>query len=489
MVSLKQVTQVTVSSPWSQYDITKGAVGRGSVPNPSYPVFFFDYQTSAIAVGYVVGTTGYSLYNQGDCNYLATPAIYLQVVGLPYVIGGGGECGPQNGCMGNGPDVCGPWWFIYNITNNTVNITCTLIPNNGITDHLLGIGLDLINQYLLMSFIGAGSKCLTFIVIPISCLSMLLSGTYPPKASWVYVAPPSPTPNLYPQPFTVYGGNIYQPGVSSVNTNDNICLWIIPLSCIYSKMANSSLPSSATPITVGSVITVYNGSTGGIGLIAFSFAKVSASGLSFYVAVGGDTSGGCFIYGVVNPSNNTVCFTCKVSGLFTKSVSKGAFNGVFIVPGYNNGTVYITAVDPKNKSVCTTTTSGSFIMASSEGYVAIASEPLNNSTVTFTIYQILLSATYAFQNASITVSGSTVTGSGTLIDENSGSAVGGATVYLVGVKSLGDQYSNDVDIIASGTTNSAGQFSISGTYNSQYKWYGLLYVPGVSSSQGVPVVP
>ena len=477
MVSLKQVTQVTVSSAWSAYDISKGALGRGSVPNPSYPIFFFDYQTSAIAVGYVVGTTGYSLYSQGDCNYLAMPAIYLQVVGLPYVIGGGGECGPQNGCMGNGSDVCGPWWFIYNLSNNTVTITCTLIPSNGITEHFQGIGLDLINQYLLMSFISSNAKCLIIIVIPISCLSTLLSGTYPSKASWAYVASPSPMPNVYTAPFTIYGGYIYQPGVSSANVSNNICLWIIPLSCIYSKMTNTSLPSSATPITMGSVVTVYSGSTGIIELTAFSFAKATTSGVSFYIAVGGDTGNGCFIYGVVNPSNNSVCFTCKIPGLYTNNTSRGTFNGVFIVPGYNNGTVYVTAVDPKNKNVCTTTTSGYFVMASAEGYVVVANQSLTNSTVTFTVYQVLLSATYAFQNASITVSGTTVTGSGTLINENTGNAVGGVTVYLVGVKSLGDQYTDDVDIIASGTTNSAGQFTISGTYNSQYKWYGLLYVP------------
>jgi hypothetical protein len=477
MVSLKQVTQVTVSSAWSQSDVSRGATGRGSVPNPSYPVFFFDYATSQIAVGYVVGTTGYSLYNQGDCNYLTMPAVYLQVVGLPYVIGGGGECGPQNGCMGNGPDVCGPWWFIYNMTNNTVTVTCTLIPNNGITGHFQGIGLDLINQYMLMSFISSNAKCLIIIIIPISCLSTLLSGTYPSKASWAYVASPSPMPNVYAQPFTIYGGYLYQPGVSSANTSNNICLWIIPLSCIYAKMTNSSLPSSATPITMGSVITVYSGSVPGIGLLAFSFANATTSGLSFYIAVGGDTSSGCFIYGVVNPSNNTVCFTCKITGLYSQGYAKGAFNGVFIVPGYNSGTVYVTAVDPKNKSVCTTSVSGYYEIMSSEGYIVVASNPLSNSTVTFTVYQILLSATYAFQNASITVSGATVTGSGTLVNENNGSAVGGVTVYLVGVKSLGDMYTNDVDIIASGTTNSAGQFSISGAYNSQYKWYGLLYVP------------
>jgi hypothetical protein len=304
-----------------------------------------------------------------------------------------------------------------------------------------------------------------------------LSGKYPPKASWIYIISPSPTPNIYTAPFTIYGGYIYQPGVSSANVSNNICLWIISLSYIYSNMSNSALPSSATPSTTGTVVTIYSGSTGIAETIAFSFAKATTSGLSFYIAVGGDTGNGCLIYGVVNPSNNSVCFTCKVPGLYTNNTSRGVFNGVFIVPGYNNGTVYVTAVDPKNKSVCTTSVSGYYAMASSEGYVVVACQQLNNSTVTFKVYQVLLSATYAFQNASITVSGTTVIGSGTLINENTGNAVGGVTVYLVGVKSLGDQYTNDVDIIASGTTNSAGQFSISGTYNSQYKWYGLLYVP------------
>jgi len=488
MVSLKQVAQVTVSSAWSAFQTTPPPVEKGSVINPSYPIFFFQYQTGQIAVGYVVGSTGYSIYNQADCNFETLPSLYLQVVGLPYVIGGGGECGPVSGCYGVASAQCGPWWFIYNITNNTVSITCTLVPSNGIAGHLQNLGLDLINQNMLMSFIGGASKCITVIVIPISCISTFISGTYPAKASWVYIISPSPTPYVYAENWTIYGGYIYQPGNSSVNSNENICLWIIPLSCIYSKMTNTPLPSSATPITVGSVITVYSGTTNGIDMVSFSFAKVTSSGLSFYIAVGGDTNAGCFVYGVVNPSNNTVCFSCKITNLYTEATSKGSFNGVFIIPGYNNGTVYITAVDPKNKSVCTTTTSGSFVSTSAEGYAVVANAPLSNSTVTFTVYQILLSATYTFQNATITVSGSTVTGSGTLIDENTGNAVGGATVYLVGVKSLGDQYTNDVDIIASGTTNSAGQFTISGTYNSQYKWYGLLYIPGQATGQGVPAV-
>jgi len=477
MVTLKQVTTTTTSSAWSSFNSANGATGRGSVPNPSYPIFFFDYQTTQIAVGYVVGTNGYAYESQADANYLVVPSLPLTFLGLNYVLGGGGECGPANSCMGNGADVCGPWWYVLNTSNNTVTTPCNLIPSNPQTEHLDSILADLINQNLLMT-LGQNEIYNMFIfIIPFASLSSFVSGTYPSTATWYYAQCPNTTNGrFYTNSPTIYNGNLWVPLANESFAGE----WVIPLSTVYSGATTGAPSSSSSPISIGTVYTVSTTMSGANTSIATVIAISSSSGLTFYIAHMVTQNNANIFVATLNPSDgsvvNTGTFTVVNSGSTVNDV-KGTFNGVFLYPAQSGSTAYLYAIDPKIMTIESTSVTGYFAFVGSEGYFVVATTSLSSSSVSWTVYQVLLDNTYIFQNTSITISGTTVTATGTLYNETTSSAVSGATVYLVGVNSLDDNYSNDVDVITSGTTNSNGQFNISGTYSSSYKYYGVLYVP------------
>ncbi len=474
MVSLKQITSVTVTSPWSGYTSSKGQTGRGSVVNPSYPIFIFDYQTAQIAVGYVVGSNAGSYQSQTDANYLIVPGLYFSVFGQNYWMGGGGECS-TSGCMTNGPDACGPWWAIVDLSSNTLNTYCTgLIPNNSVSSHLQQILADLVNQNIIITNDTPSSASLIIWIIPVSQVSSMLSNTAPSNMTWAYIQSSQGT-NLivYTQGATIYNGNLVQTGwVSST-----LYLWVTPLSSIYNNATSGAPSSSSSPVTVGTVYQVASLSSTSTALPTV-IGVPSSSGVTVYVSVEAPTgSTGSAVYNV-SPSNwsvvNSNTFTFPASIL---NFVKATWNGVFLYPAWSGSNVYVIVIDPKTMSMEYTSTSGAYMMIGAEGYAVVASQALNNSSVTWTVYQILLDHTYVFQNVSISISGSTITATGTLYDLTTNSAVASATVWLVAVGSLQDQYSDDVVFINSGTTNSNGQFSISGSTQSGYSYYGVLYTP------------
>ncbi len=474
MVSLKQVTSVTVTSAWSSYNASAGQTGRGSVINPSYPIFIFDYQTGQIAVGYVVGTTAGSYQSQSDANYLAVPGLYFSVFGQNDWMGGGGECS-VSGCMQNGTDACGPWWAIVNLSSNTLNTYCTgIIPSNPVSGHLQQILADLVNQNILVITTGGNSYTIVVWIIPVSQVSSMLSNTAPSNMKWAYLqSSQGSSLTIYTQTATIYSGNLVYPAWVSTT----LYLWVTPLSTIYSDATTGTPSSSSSPVTVGSLYQIASLSSTTTAL-ATVIGIPSSSGVTVYVSVEATTgSTGSAVYNV-SPSNWTV----SNSSTFTLPATiltfvKATWNGVFLYPAWSGSSIYVIVIDPKTMTMEYTSTSGAYATIGAEGYVAIASQALNSSSVTWTVYQILLDHTYVFQNVSITISGSTVTATGTLYDQTASSAVASATVWLVAVGSLQDQYSDDVVFIASGTTNSNGQFNISGSTQSGYSYYGVLYVP------------
>ncbi len=474
MTSLKQVTSVTVTSPWSDFDSSGGSIGRGAVVNPSYPIFFFDYYTGQVAVGYVVGSTGYTLQNQADANYFVTPGFYFSVFGYNNWIGGGGICA-VSGCMENGTSECGPWWAIADLASSTLNTYCVgMIPNNPVAGHFQDIMADLVNGNILIITMDTTLSNNIVWIAPISQVSSLLSNTAPSSLKWVYIQSSQGSNNyVYRQGATMYSGNV----VEASFVGNTLYVWVIPLSTLYSNASTGTPSSSSSPITAGTLYQVASLSSQTTA-IPTVIGIPGSSGITVYVSVEvviSDSSAGVYN---LSPSNwsvsNSNTFTLPATG---NTFTKTAWNGVFIVPAYSGSTLYVVALDPKKMSMDYATTTGAYIIAGAEGYVAVASQEPNSSSVTWTVYQVLLDHTYVFQNVSITVSGTSITATGTLYDETAGSAVSGATVYLVAVSSLSDQYSDDVQFINSGSTNSNGQFSITGTTVSGYSYYGVLYTP------------
>lgn len=474
MASLKQITSVTVTSPWSNY--SPGAnqySGVGNVLNPSYPIFVFDYGGGpGIVVGYVVGTSAYEPYASatGGSNVVIETPIYLGPIGYNYYIGGGGVCGCSS-CYENGSDMCGYWMYFADLTSNTFTLNCKEVNEGNFGTHFQGVVLDLENENLILVFDTANATDLLIWIIPFSGVGTFLSGTMPSNATWAYVAPPNTSVNTYARPALIWNGNL----ITTPSASGNAYLWYMPLSTIYANALSGTPSSSASPVTVGTLYLINSKHQ----LRSITLVSVpSSSGITTYLTGFQYTSNTTVNVALINPSSVTVvsCFSVTLPAS-SNGFNRAIWNSIFLITSATGSTVYVTLIDPKVQSSENLSVSGAFGFATSEGYLVVANKPLNCSSVTFTVYQILADHTYVFQNVSITQSGSTVTATGTLIDESTGSAVAGATVYLVAVFSLMDDYSNDVSIIASGTTNSNGQFTISGTASSSAKFYGVKYVP------------
>ncbi len=306
----------------------------------------------------------------------------------------------------------------------------------------------------------------------------MLSNTAPSNMKWTYIqSSEGSSAYIYTQGATIYSGNLVQPTFVS----STLYLWVTPLSTIYSDATTGAPSSSSSPVTVGTLYQIASITSAG-SAIPTVIGIPSSSGVTVYVSVavpsGGSVQKTSAVVYNVSPSNWTVSnsstFTFPATIL---DFSKATWNGVFLYPAWSGSDIYVIVIDPKTMTMEYTSTSGAYGMIGAEGYAVIASQALSSSSVTWTVYQILLDHTYVFQNVSITISGSTVTATGTLYDQTASSAVASATVWLVAVGSLSDQYSDDVVFITSGTTNSNGQFSISGSTQSGYSYYGVLYVP------------
>lgn len=454
MVTLKQVASVNVPSAWSEFNPSATPVGRGAVFSPTYPIFVFDYQTGQIAVGYVVGSNGNSVYNQADANYLITDAIFFSPFGLNYAMGGGGICGYGTGCMGNGGAVCGPWWMVADLNNNAVSYYCHgFIPDNSVTAHFQGIAIDFENGNILFSFSGLTSHDFVVVAIPLSYLSSVISNQAPSSIMSIWLEAPASvsSPSIYRVPFTLFQGNFVQPFSSS----EGVYLLVIPLSTLYSNMSSGMPSSSGSPTSLGAYYPVLPQVTS----LGVPLAVVYYNGRSAVIKVGA-TYKGNFYVATVSPSFSVAkSNSFPINGSYFDATLSW-WSGVFIVPGISNNTVYVNVYRDVYEYA---TTTGSYVAVTGQGYVIVAQQPLNSSTVTFVIYQVLLDRTYAFQNVNIAVAGQNVVATGRLVDLNTGSPVPNAVVYLLQLDSLESTFTGDGQVVATGTTDSNGNFSITYT--------------------------
>jgi hypothetical protein len=479
-LTLKQVGTTTVTSPFSDYSVVSSGYGNSgdlNVVNPTYPIFIFDYYTGQVDVGYVVGNTASRPYPGCDINVINIPDVYLQVVGYNYVITGGGGCSCSP-IQSNGSSGCGAWTAFVNLSSNTIITYPTssdqLFPVTSFMGHLNSVAVDLINSVLLLAFVNAQLTPAyggLFYAIPLSDLQSLLSGTFPTSATWALLNMSNTSYQIYKCNMVLYNGQVYIPLDEPSGTSG--ALWQFAESSILNSGNTGTPPSSASPTTTGTVINILTTT----GNIISTKASIVYYNNNYYVAIGYATSTPSVYVGMYNINTGSVQYTYSFTNLNIDPYQMAVFSGVFLVSGSNNSTGYVYAIDPKTGGILSTSLSTPFIAVSSSGYVVASNTQLNSSSVTFTIYQVLLTQTPKFQNVSITVSGSTVSASGTLIDQTSGNAISGATVYLVGVRSYEDNYSNDVVVINSTTTSSTGSFSVSGSTQSGISYYGVKYVP------------
>ncbi len=486
MVTLQEITSVTVTSPWSAFEYSTAPFGLGAIINPTYPIFIFQYQTEYTGVGYVVGTNAVALFDQNDTNYDTVPGIYFNLFGLNYWMGGGGTYGPSS-CLSNQAGVYGPWWAIANLNTNALDVYCAgLIPNNPFGSNILQILADLVNQNILIIEMADNFAYIIVWTIPISEISTMLKNTTPPSITWTYIQSTLGS-NLktFEMGATIYDYNLIQVGM----IYNTLYLWVIPLSVIYGYAKTGTISSSESPITAG---TVYTPSSSSISsststeptgtALPIVIAVPSTNGITTYISVAISYSNGTITVYNFSPINWTVVNSNTFSNFPTViGYEKGTWNSVFLFPAVGNTEsglhAFLYVIDPKTMTLETTSTPGGFIAIGSEGYAVVASEALSNTTVTFTVYQILLNHTYTFQNVTTKTTATSAIITGTLYDETTNSPVSNATVWFVAVRSYSDKFSDDVILITSGVTNDNGEFTITGPTLPGYSYYGVLYTP------------
>ncbi len=531
MVSLRQVSSVTVQSPWSDYNPNTNIVADGmtsqvfigSIINPFYPIFIFNYPNVTYSqyyisqfrdfyvTAYVSGNNAGILLNHAMSNYHARDAFYFTIFGYPYAMGGGFVSGLSN-CM-NG---VAPWWTFVNLHTGLLNTYCSgFIPNNNASGPLLEILADLVQQNILILNLSMTPSTVSYAIIiwtiPVSEIATLLQNSPPPSMKFVYATAVGISNGAaIKYSALIYDGNLvigYFPAYETQREGSTVIavaywtqllFWVTSLTQIYST-AMSGVPNSSMPLA--NIGVVYSYDVGGIytplphtfpydAVITLIAVPVSG-GIDIYISFGMPTAPYQVQLVNISPSNWSVVSSYLyptpyiTSNLPCTYAIATAWNGVFVGMMYgglgNCNTLAIYVIDPKTynheHTIVVTPQPNTLAVVGHEGYIAISQQPLNNPTVTFIIYQILLDHTYIFQNIVTETTGSTITVSGMLYDETVNAPVANATVWLTIVRSIVGLYSNDVILLASGTTNDNGQFTISAPLQSGYQYYGVLYTP------------
>ncbi len=482
MVSLKQVSSTTVTSPWSGYTAGLYSFYSNQIVNPFYPVFIFNYtdanQADCSVIGYVIGDKAGNFFGGACASLIRFPMFDFTIFGYPYVMGGIAPpiSPPYSCCVNTG-------WFFANLQTNSLDAYCCgFMPCNSVSGYIYQILADLVEQNI---FIITSPSFLMWI-IPVSEISTLLQNATPLSMKFAYITNEVISNNSSTEiPSIIYDGNL----IIASEWSYNLYTGVISLSQIYSIMMSGVPNSNMSPVNIGTVYQLGEYQK----LSRFTMTSIAVPAInnitiyiSFCIAT---SSGTCYIQNV-SPSNWSTVSSFQVDitsivPITNISITPLFWNNVFLIgeSGFCTGSsnFYIIVIDPKTGNyeytLVPNTQYSSKMVLSFSGYVAVSQQNIADSTVTFDVYQILLDHTYVFQNISISTSSSTITVSGTLYDDTENASVSGATVWLTAVRSIEGQYTNDVIPVVSSTTDSNGQFTISVPIQAGYQYYGVLYIP------------
>ena len=453
-VTLSQIKQITGVTAFSNFN--QSSIGRSVVFNPTLPALVFDYNIAGgnIYVGLVVGSTQQELYGSapGGANVLAISSTLIFFAG--YIVAGGNVCG-QGGCLQNGSDACGPWFISYNVKNNTYSQNCTAEPSNSITIGLQDVIVDYVNQYVYFFHNGTPDPSAVIFAIPISVATTFLANLQPPSSYKVaYITPTSPPSGMtiYKGRAVLYNGTFY----ITAGASGNVYIWVVPYSSIT---WNTSYPSS--PQAIGSLYQIYNGGNSAESVLYLNYYVSSGSIITeilLYIGAGSGANGyvaSIYIYSF-NLSTNTATqlFTLNNANATWVAINIG---GVLAFGQYiSSGTYAIGVYDRKTNSYeQSSQISGALAIYVAEPYYAVVLSG-SASSMTITVYQILLDTLPAIQN--LTYSNGTL--SGTVVNLNGNTPLSGVTVYLYTLQTQDDDASGGTQVTTT-TTNSSGQFSFS----------------------------
>ena len=410
-----------------------------------------------------------SCYNGNDCSALQAEGLDLSFLGYPYFITGGG-------CI-SGSGSCPP-------TPNPSGVeTCNLIINKetgeitqlfgGALSNTLSVMADTNNGYLIIVTSTNSTSADFIIAIPFSSITSILAGKIPPDAKWVIVST-SDGSSLYANQAELIDGNIYF--VS--NTGNGVEVFKFPLSEVYNSQC-TGIPQgySSCTYTVNPLTSISQPVANSGGNILTDAIKMN--GVSYLIIF--YPSNGNFTVILYNTEDNTYSINTFGQNIEPQFITTGIaiYNHIVLATAQQlDGTWLLYAYDPFNGKVDSTTIPNVYqAVPTDNGYVVTLSNTLSsNSQVTISIYKVLFTISPKFQNVSITKTLNQVTVQGTLIDENSGNPLPNYPVMLVAVNGVEVNTVTDFTVLATGTTDSNGNFTLT-TSDTSHSFYGVVYYP------------
>ena len=463
-INFKQVAQASGITAFSNY--TPAPTSRSYVLSPTTPVLVFDLGQggSFPYVGLVNGSSAQLLYSStaGLDNSNPSPLWFLNAI----LVGGAGST--SSGLA--------PWYGAYNISSNSFNYAINIQPLSGSPQSLQDVTLDFQNQVAYLFYRSSNVSNAIIYAISFSNLAGLVSNLqFPSSYSVAYFTAPNA-----PSVFSVEGGVlVYYNQTFYINTYDgsgNYYVFVVQ----YSSLTwSSTFPSSVQ--AVGSLYQYMTGGTtdvpnGEMFLNYIVSGSTITAELLIYAVTNYNSSN--YYYGTVaiysfNLSNNTATQLYSSTSANAKGTAVN-MGGIIVFAQIVSGSsgAWNTAVGVFDRNLNIYEISQTFnsvqdTFVSQGGYAVVVSG--STSSLTFTVYQILLDTTPTIQNLSY--NGGTLTG--TVVDQTSGNPLANITVFLIQLASEGDDWAGGA-VIASTTTNTSGGFSFS---ISQTGYYAVYAVP------------
>jgi len=475
-LTLKQVSQVSSITAFSNF--VNSGTGRALVLSPSTPALIFDYGESNTYpyVGVIIGTTTQETLYAGS----GVEGIYAYNVPtlwfLNAVLGGGATCSNSTCNTSSNPSNCVPFYIVYNTSSGSFNYNCNNQPTSGNPISLNDVSLDFQHQVAYLYYLASPFQYAIIYAISFSNLTSLVSNlSFPTTYSVAYF-----TATSAPSGFSVLGSYmVYFNSTFYFNVYDgsgNYYIWVVP----YSSLTwTSTFPSTAQ--SVGTLYLFWaSGNTqipiGNIFLNYIVSGSTITAEILIYAVSGWNSTNRYFttvaIYSF-NLSNNTATQLYSSSGANAPGTSIN-LGGIIAFAQFVTGSpgAWTMAVGVFDRNLLVYQQSQPFssvldLKVAPPGYAIVFSG--STSSMTVTLYQILLDTTPAIQN--LTYSAGTLTG--TVVDQTSGNPLPNVTVFLIQLSSEGDNWANGT-VIASTTTNTNGQFSFN---ISQTGYYAVYAVP------------
>jgi len=462
-ITLQQVGQISGITAFSSQSPQGEFVAV--VFNPTMPALLFQYNYSypAIVIGSQTQELLWSQYSSQQFYFATITAYEVPTLWFASAVLTGGLISSNGICE----NVNYSWYAVYNQQNNSFNYSCSVIPANKNLGALMDIAIDYANQYVYLLHSASVNLGAVIFAIPFNQLSQLINSLTFPSEWYVTAIIPQ---GLSQEAGYIIGNMVYYNEtfyiaiiISQLNQPYQLYEWVVSLNSIT---WNNSYPSAGS--AVGTLYQVYNpGNTSAEIQYGISFlVYVNQQGnINPEIMLYFQYSGTLYIY-QFDPNALTSTNLFQLANANASSFAINFGGNVTFIQSPSQGVYTVSMFNPNNlayeQSNQITNVLG--VGLAHGGYLVTLSG--SQSSLTITIYQILVDTTIVIQNLQY----NNGVLSGTVINLNGNTPLAGVTVYLYQLQSEGDNYIVGQQV-ATTTTDSNGNFSFQIT---QVGYYGIM---------------